>query len=199
MIILGLTGSIGMGKSTTAQMFRDEKIPVHDADASVHELYSGAAAPLIEAVFPGTNINGTIDRKILGTYVIGKPEEMKKLENIVHPLVAAARDNFINQNHALGTKIVVMDIPLLFETGGEKYCDFVAVVTTTREEQKNRVLARLDMDEEKFEKILASQMPDADKREKADFLIDTSNGIDSARSQVQTILSKLMKSDVINA
>jgi len=191
MIILGLTGSIGMGKSTTAKMFRDMGIPVHDADASVHTLYAGKAAPLIEQAFPGSSTDGVVDRTRLGRHVIGNPEAMKKLETIVHPLVAEAREAFLSSAKDNGETIVVLDIPLLFETGGDKYCDFIAVVTTTAEEQERRVLQRAGMTREKFEKILASQMPDAQKREKADFIIDTSQGLESARAQVEQVVMKL--------
>ena len=191
MIILGLTGSIGMGKSTTAEMFREAGIPVHDADAAVHELYSGAAAPLIETAFPGTVINGVVDRRKLGEQVIGKPEEMKRLEAIVHPLVAEIRNRFLEQAAAGGAKLAVLDIPLLYETGGEKLCDHVVVVTAPQEVQRARVLARPEMNEEKFQAILAKQVPDAEKRKRADFIIDTSLGFEAARQQVEAIISKL--------
>ena len=191
MIILGLTGSIGMGKSTTAEMFREAGIPVHDADAAVHELYSGAAAPLIETAFPGTVINGVVDRRKLGEQVIGKPEEMKRLEAIVHPLVAEIRNRFLEQAAASGAKLAVLDIPLLYETGGEKLCDHVVVVTAPQEIQRVRVLARSEMTEEKFQAILAKQVPDAEKRKRADFIIDTSLGFEAARQQVEAIISKL--------
>ncbi|MGB7335821.1 MAG: dephospho-CoA kinase [Salaquimonas sp.] len=199
MIILGLTGSIGMGKSTTAEMFRQEGVPVHDADASVHALYSGIAVPMIELEFPGTEVDGKVDRQKLGSYVIGHPAAMKKLEAIIHPLVAEARDLFLTEASDAGAKIAVLDVPLLFETGGEKNCDYVAVVTASAEEQRNRVLSRPDMTEEKFEKILSSQMPDAEKRSKADFIIDTSNGIEAARAQVLNILDHLTSDRFENA
>lgn len=191
MIILGLTGSIGMGKSTTAEMFKELGVPVHDADASVHALYSGAAAPLIEAEFPGTAKDGVVDRKILGSHVIGNPQAMKKLEAIIHPMVAQLRDGFINTAKKNGKELVVLDIPLLFETGGEKNCDYVVVVSASLEEQKRRVMDRPDMTIEKFEKILSSQMPDAEKRKRADFVIDTSRGLDHARLQVKNIIAQL--------
>lgn len=191
MTILGLTGSIGMGKSTTAQMFRDAGIPVHDADASVHELYAGKAAPLIEAAFPGTTRNGVVDRNLLSASVIGNPEAMKKLEAIIHPLVAEARDSFLNAARENGSTLVILDIPLLFETGGEKHCDQVLVVTASPQEQKRRVLAREGMTEEKLNQILSRQLPDSEKRRRADFIIDTSNGMDAARQQVTEILEKL--------
>jgi dephospho-CoA kinase len=193
MIILGLTGSIGMGKSTTAAMFKEFGIPVQDADAVVHELYSGEAVPLIEAAFHGTTKQGVVDRKILGSHVIGHPDALKKLEAIIHPLVAAKRDAFLKAAKTQSANLVVLDIPLLFETGGEKNCDYVAVVTAPLEEQRRRVLARADMTAEKFEKILASQTPDAEKREKADFIIDTSLGLDHARMEVEKIIAQLSK------
>ena len=191
MIILGLTGSIGMGKSTTAEMFREAGIPVHDADAAVHELYSGAAAPLIETAFPGTVIDGVVDRSKLGERVIGKPGEMKRLEAIVHPLVAEVRNRFLEQAAANGAELAVLDIPLLYETSGEKLCDHVVVVTAPPEVQRERVLARPEMTEEKFQAILAKQVPDAEKRKRADFIIDTSLGFEAARQQVEAIISKL--------
>ena len=174
MIIIGLTGSIGMGKSTTADMFRQEGVPVHDADASVHKLYEGKAAPLIEAAFPGTTFNGKVDRRKLGKKVIGNPQAMITLEKLVHPLVAERRNDFLAKMELSGATMSVLDIPLLFETGGDQLCDVIVVVTAPPEEQKRRVLAREGMDEKKFEKILASQMPDAEKRARADFVVDTS-------------------------
>lgn len=193
MIILGLTGSIGMGKSTTAQMFRDAGVPVHDADASVHALYAGKAAPLVEIAFPGTVIDGVVDRGKLGARVIGKPEAMKKLESIIHPLVAEARNAFLASAEQSGAAVAVLDIPLLYETGGEKHCDYVAVVTTSPDEQKHRVLAREGMTSEKFDKILASQVPDSIKRQRADFIIDTTDGLEAARKQVMEVLQKIDK------
>jgi dephospho-CoA kinase len=191
MIILGLTGSIGMGKSTTAAMFKEQGVPVQDADAVVHVLYSGKAAPMIENAFPGTAENGVVDRKILGSHVIGKPEALKKLEAIIHPLVAKERNEFLENARKRNEKLVVLDIPLLFETGGDKYCDFVVVVTAPTQEQRRRVLARTDMTSEKFEKILASQIPDNEKRKKADFIIDTSLGLDHAKREVKKIILQL--------
>lgn len=192
MIILGLTGSIGMGKSTTAGMFREAGIPVHDADAAVHELYSGAAAPLIEIAFPGTVIDGVVDRRKLGERVIGKAQEMKRLEAIVHPLVAEMRNRFLEEAAANGAELAVLDIPLLYETGGEKLCDYVVVVTAPAEVQRDRVLARPEMTEEKFQAILAKQVPDAEKRKRADFTIDTSLGFEAARQQVKAIITDLV-------
>ncbi|WP_075997667.1 dephospho-CoA kinase [Salaquimonas pukyongi] len=192
MIILGLTGSIGMGKTTTAQMFRDAGIPVHDADAAVHELYAGSAAALIETAFPGTVNNGVVDRASLGKKVIGNREEMKRLEAIIHPLVAQMRDRFLQEAAASGAKLAVLDIPLLYETGGEKYCDHVVVVTASEEIQRARVLARPEMTEDKFQAILEKQVPDAEKRKRADFIIDTGQGLDAARRQVAAIIKQLV-------
>lgn len=192
MIILGLTGSIGMGKTTTAQMFRDAGIPVHDADAAVHELYAGSAAALIETAFPGTVSNGVVDRASLGKKVIGNREEMKRLEAIIHPLVAQMRDRFLQEAAASGAKLAVLDIPLLYETGGEKYCDHVVVVTASEEIQRARVLARPEMTEDKFQAILEKQVPDAEKRKRADFIIDTGQGLDAARRQVAAIIKQLV-------
>lgn len=189
LVILGLTGSIGMGKSTTAQMFRDEGIPVHDADAVVHELYAAKAAPLVESEFPGVVKDGAVDRSLLGSRVIGKPEAMKRLEAIIHPLVAEARENFLKECTKAGHSIAVLDIPLLFETGGDQHCDGVVVVTASAHEQRRRVLDRPGMTVEKLEAILAKQVSDAVKRQKADFLIDTGQGIEAARRRVTEILA----------
>ena len=181
MIKAGLTGSIGMGKSTTAQMFRDENIPVHDADATVHRLYSGDAAPLIEEAFPGTVVDGVVDRGLLGAKVLGNPQNMKRLEALVHPLVHLEEQAFLEQARSEGAGLVVLDIPLLFETGGADRVDLIIVVTAPPEVQRSRVLERPDMTEEKFQAILKRQVPDAEKRSQADFIIDTSQGLDHAR------------------
>ena len=192
MIKAGLTGSIGMGKSTTAQMFRDEGIAVYDADATVHELYSGEATPLIEAAFPNTTRDGTVDRTKLSEYVIGKPENMKKLEAIIHPLVHKQEQEFLKQAETRGDKLVVLDIPLLFETGGKNRVDKIIVVTAPAEVQRQRVLARDGMTEEKFEAILARQVPDSEKWEQADFVIDTSEGLKAAKDRVREIVVSLV-------
>ena len=195
MFILGLTGSIGMGKTATAKMFAEEGVPVQDADAAVHALYEGKATPLIEAAFPGTTAHGKVDRVKLGTMVIGKPEAMAKLEKIVHPLVAQERVNFLAGAEKAGADIVVLDIPLLYETGSDMNCDAVVVVSAPApaEVQRQRVLARPGMTEERFAAILAKQMPDADKRARADFIVDTSQGFDAARQQVREILRQVRK------
>lgn len=191
MIVLGLTGSIGMGKSTMAKMFVDAGVPVHDSDEAVHRLYAGAAAPLVEREFPGTVIDGVVDRAVLGRRVIGDRQALKKLENIVHPLVRADADAFVSRHRAAGASLVVLDIPLLFETGGRGRVDKVAVVSAPAEIQRQRVLARPGMSEEKFAAILASQVPDEDKRRQADFVIDTGQGMDAARKAVTAIVAKL--------
>lgn len=193
MFILGLTGSVGMGKSATAKMFADEGVPVHDADLAVHALYEGEAVAPVEAAFPGTTANGKVDRLKLGERVIGHPEAIRRLEQIVHPLVAKVRDRFLAEAERGGAKIAVLDIPLLYETGGERLCDAVAVVSAPPEVQRERVLARPGMTEAKFAAILAKQMPDADKRARADFVVDTSKGFDAARAQVRDILARASK------
>lgn len=191
MFILGLTGSIGMGKTATAKMFADEGVPVQDADAVVHALYEGEATPLIEAAFPGTTAGGKVDRIKLGARVIGHPEAIKRLEAIVHPLVAQKRDQFLAESAKAGADVAVLDIPLLYETGGERRCDAVAVVSAPAEVQRERVLARPGMTEERFVAILAKQIPDAEKRRRADFIVDTSRGFDAARQQVREILARV--------
>lgn len=192
MIRAGLTGSIGMGKSTTAQMFRDEGIAVYDADATVHELYSGEATDLIEAAFPNTTSDGKVDRTKLSEYVIGKPENMKKLEAIIHPLVHQKEQEFLQQASERGDKLVVLDIPLLFETGGSNRVDKIIVVTAPAEIQRERVLDRDGMTVEKFEAILARQVPDSEKRDKSDFVIDTSLGLEAANIRVREIIKALI-------
>jgi dephospho-CoA kinase len=188
MFVLGLTGSIGMGKSATAKMFADEGVPVHDADAVVHRLYQGEAVPLIEAAFPGTTAAGKVDRATLGKRVLGDAGALKRLEEIVHPLVAAARDKFLSDAEKSGAPLAVLDIPLLYETGGEGRCDAVVVVSAPAGVQRERTLARPGMTEQKLETIIAKQVPDAEKRRRADFVVDTSQGFDHARAQVRDIL-----------
>lgn len=189
MIVLGLTGSIGMGKSTTAKMFAEAGVPVHDSDEAVHRLYSGKAAPLVEEAFPGTVVDGVVDRTRLAGIVLGDRDALKRLEAIVHPLVRADADAFLKQSREAGAKIAVLDIPLLFETGGRDRVDRVVVVTAPAEVQRERVLARPGMTVEKFEAILAKQVPDAQKRERADYVIDTGNGMEAARRQVEAIIA----------
>jgi dephospho-CoA kinase len=188
MLVLGLTGSIGMGKSTTAKFFADEGVPVLDADATVHALYEKDAAPLIEKEFPGTTHAGKVDRKKLSEAVIGNAGALKKLEQIVHPLYRRAERDFLANAEAAGKPIVVLDVPLLLETGGGERVDAVVVATAPAEMQKARLLEREGMTPEKFLVLLGKQMPDAEKRAKADFLVDTSKGFDYARDQVRAIL-----------
>ncbi|ADZ68507.1 dephospho-CoA kinase [Polymorphum gilvum] len=188
MIRLGLTGSIAMGKSTTAKMFAAAGVPVHDADAAVHALYTGRAAPLIEAAFPGTVVDGRVDRTRLGEAVLGKPDEIRRLEAIVHPLVRAEEQAFLDRALQERRRVVVLDIPLLFETGGERRVAASVVVTADPGVQKARALARPGMTEERLAAILARQMPDADKRRRAHFLIDTGLGLAAAERSVAAIL-----------
>ena len=191
MIILGLTGSIGMGKSTTAALFRDAGVPVFDADAAVHELYGGEAVTAVEAAFPGVTRNGRIDREALAARVLGQAEALRRLEGIVHPLVLARRQAFLAAARASGTPVVVLDVPLLYETGGEAAVDRVVVASAPETVQKARVLARPGMTEARFSAILAKQMPDVEKRRRADHVIDTGRGLDAARRQVDAILAGL--------
>jgi dephospho-CoA kinase len=193
MLILGLTGSIGMGKSTTAKLFAEAGVPVYDADATVHSLYEGEAAPAIEAAFPGTTTDGKVDRNKLSARVVHDPAAMKQLEQIVHPMLGASRQKFMDDAERSGAPIVVVDVPLLFETGGEKRVDAVVVVTTTREIQRQRILARDNMTGEKLDAILARQLPDAEKRKRADFVVDTSRGLDPVRARIRDILAEAVK------
>jgi dephospho-CoA kinase len=188
MLVLGLTGSIGMGKSVTAQLFAEAGVPVHDADATVHRLYAGEAVPAIEAAFPGTTAGGGVDRDKLAARVLDDQAAIARLEAIVHPLVRAAEERFLAEAAARGARVVVLDIPLLFETGGEKRVDAVVVVTAPPEVQRVRALARPGMTEAKLAAILAKQMPDSEKRARAHFLVDSGRGMDSARTQVRGIL-----------
>lgn len=191
MIVLGLTGSIGMGKSTTAKMFAEAGVPVHDSDEAVHRLYAGEAAPLIEAAFPGTVKDGVVDRAELSRHVLGDAAALKKLEGIIHPLVRADANAFLDRNRGDGAPIAVLDIPLLFETNGRGRVDKVVVVTASAEVQRERVLARPGMTEQKFEAILGKQVPDAEKRKLADYIIDTGSGLDAAREAVRSIIDDL--------
>lgn len=193
MIVLGLTGSIGMGKSTTARMFIDEGIPVHDADEAVHRLYSGPAARLVEQEFPGTVVNGVVDRKRLSMAVLDDPEALRRLGKIIHPLVRADADAFVDRHRKAGTPLIVLDIPLLFETGGTDRVDSILVVTASPDVQRQRVMSRPGMTEAKFAVIVANQVADKDKRRNADFIIDTGAGIDAARRDVRNIISTLLE------
>ena len=193
MFILGLTGSLGMGKSTTAKFFAEEGVPVHDADAVVHRLYEGEAAAPIEAAFPGSTRGGKVDRAKLGERVLGDPAALKKLEAIVHPLVAAARERFLAEAARSGAEVAVLDIPLLYETGGEARCDAVVVVTAPAEMQRARVFERPGMSEEKLAALTAKQLPDAEKRARAHFIVDSGQGFEAARRQVREILAQVAK------
>lgn len=195
MIVLGLTGSIGMGKSTTSDMFRALGVPVNDADANVHALYAGAAVPLIEAQFPGTTKDGVVDRSALSRQLAEHPGRFAELEAIVHPLVRLMEEAFLARHRAAGTPLVVLDIPLLFETGAQARVDRVLVVTCDPKIQAERVLKRQGMTAEKFALILQRQMPDSDKRAKADELIDTGHGIEAARNDVAAIVARLTDGD----
>ena len=191
MIILGLTGSIGMGKSATAELFREEGVAVYDADAEVHALYAkgGAAVVPVGAAFPGVGVGGVIDRGILRDRVLNDADAMKQLERIVHPLAGEAQKNFRDEARKGGARFVVLDIPLLYEAGGFAYCDYIAVVTAPSEVQRERVLSRPGMTPETLDAILAKQMPDAEKRAKADFIISTAHGFEFARDCVRAIVS----------
>lgn len=193
MFILGLTGSIGMGKSATAKMFAAEGVPVQDADAVVHQLYEGEATPQIEAAFPGTTKDGKVDRDKLGRQVLGDAAAIARLEAIVHPLVTQARERFLAEAQRNGAAIVVLDVPLLFETKGDERCDAVVVVSAPAEMQRERAFQRPGMTEGKLAAILAKQVPDAEKRQRADFVVDTSKGFDQAQVQVREILQAVGK------
>ncbi|MBC7769348.1 MAG: dephospho-CoA kinase [Phycisphaerales bacterium] len=197
MIVVGLTGSIGMGKSTVAKMFAEEGAPFLDSDAVVHALYDagGAAVALVEGAFPGVAKDGAIDRTTLSARVVGDDAAIRRLEAIVHPLVRQAQAEFLQSRRESGADVVVLDIPLLFEGGGQKFVDKVVVVSAPAEVQRARVLARPGMTPEKFEAILARQTPDAEKRARADFVIDTSGAFDATRAQVRAVLDALREHD----
>ena len=193
MLILGLTGSIGMGKSTTAKLFAEAGVPIYDADATVHRIYQGEAAPAIESAFPGTTVDGKVDRAKLSAKVLHDPAAIKRLEQIVHPMLGASRQKFLDDAEASGALVVVMDIPLLFETGGEKRVDAVVVVTTSPEAQRERIMARGTMTSEALDAILARQLPDTEKRRRADFVVDTSHGLDPVRERIRDILQQVAR------
>jgi dephospho-CoA kinase len=190
-IVLGLTGSIGMGKSTAARMFLEAGVPVHDSDETVHRLYSGKAVPLIEQRFPGTALNGVVDREKLAKKVLGDPQALKELEAIVHPLVRDDETIFLEEQRRKGAPLVVLDIPLLFEVGAEGRVDKIAVVSAPAGIQRERVMARPGMTEAKFEAILKKQVPDAEKRRRADYVIDSGRGLEPARLAVERIIEEL--------
>lgn len=191
MIVIGLTGSIGMGKSTTAEMFKAAGVPVISADEIVHELYRGDAVKLVEAAFPGSTSAGIVDRQALSEILLRDPAGFKRLEAIIHPLVREREHAFLNQARIDGHAMALLDIPLLYETGGEKRVDTVVVVSCDPDIQRQRVLARPGMTEDKFDSIVARQLPDAEKRARADFVIDTGKGLEPARRQVAEIISQL--------
>jgi dephospho-CoA kinase len=191
MIILGLTGSIGMGKSTTADMFRAENIPVYDADKTVHQLYQNEAVLPLQRLFPSSVVNGVVDRQALGRIVLNDVGKMQQLENLIHPMVREKELEFLRKSESGDAALVVLDIPLLFETDGGERVDAILVVSASPQEQKKRVLSRKDMDEKKFAAILAQQMPDNEKRQKADFVIDTEQGMENARNRVREIIIQL--------
>lgn len=193
MIVLGLTGSIGMGKSTTAKLFMEAGVPVYDADATVHKIYEGEAVPLVEQSFPGTTSDGKVDRQKLSARVVHDAEAMKRLESIVHPLLRSHHQKFLDDAERSGAPVAVVDVPLLYETGGEKRVDAVVVVTTSPEIQRARILARDNMNEAKLDAILARQLPDAEKRKRADFVVDTSHGLDPVRDRIRDILVEAAK------
>ncbi|MGH6702789.1 MAG: dephospho-CoA kinase [Bradyrhizobium sp.] len=193
MIVLGLTGSIGMGKSTTAKLFAEAGAPVYDADATVHLVYEGEAVPAIEAAFPGSTANGSVDRARLSALVVHDPAAIRRLEQIVHPMLRTYHQKFLEDAERSGAPVAVVDVPLLFETGGESRVDAVVVVTTTPEIQRQRILARDNMTGGKLDAILARQMPDAEKRRRADFVVDTSHGLDPVRSRIRDILEEAAK------
>lgn len=193
MIVVGLTGSIGMGKSTVAKMFAEEGAPAFNSDDAVHELYAagGAAVALVEAAFPGVTRDGAIDRGALSAKVVGNEEAIRRLEAIVHPLVRQAQANFLAVQRATGTTVVVLDIPLLFESTGAQAVDKIVVVSAPAEVQRARVLSRPGMTEAKFEGLLARQTADAEKRARADFVIDTGGPFDETRAHVRAVLDAL--------
>jgi dephospho-CoA kinase len=188
MFVLGLTGSLAMGKSTTARFFAEAGVPVHDADAAVHRLYEGEAVAAVEAAFPGTTTGSKVDRNRLAARVLDDPAALQRLEGIVHPLVRESERRFLAQAEEAGAVLAVLDIPLLFETGGDRRVDAVVVVSAPPEVQRRRMLERPGMTEQKLSALLARQLPDAEKRRRADFLVDTSLGFDAARAQVREII-----------
>ncbi|ARO21848.1 dephospho-CoA kinase [Rhizobium sp. S9] len=191
MLKIGLTGSIGMGKSTVGKLFAEAGIPLNDSDAVVHDLYAGEAAPLVNAAFPGTMKDGAVNRHELGRQLALDPEGFKRLEAIVHPLVRKREMEFLARQQADGAEMVLLDIPLLFETSAWERVDVIVVVSTDPQIQRQRVLARDDMTEEKFDMILSRQTPDAEKRRRADYLVDTSHSIAETRAQVLEIIAEL--------
>lgn len=195
MIVLGLTGSIGMGKSTTATLFREAGVPVNDADEVVHALYRGEAVQAVGAAFPGSVENGVVNRTELSRQLAENPAQFPVLEAIVHPLVRMKERQFVDEHRRMGTPLIVLDVPLLFEAGGQDRVDKIVVVSCDPALQRERVLARPGMTVEKFELILSRQVPDLEKRARADFVINTGNGLDSARGQVAEIIADLARQE----
>jgi dephospho-CoA kinase len=191
MLIVGLTGSLGMGKTTAAAHLRARGLPVFDADAEVHQLYATTAAPLIEAAFPGATRDGKVDREKLAALLVAEPSRFNKLEAIVHPLVRASERAFLNEEAAQGAEIVVLEVPLLFETGADHRVDATIVVSAPADVQRQRLISRDGFDEKKVERLLARQMPDAEKRLRADFVVDTGRGIEAMNATLDAIIAKL--------
>jgi dephospho-CoA kinase len=191
--VLCLTGSLGMGKSTAAKFFAEAGVPVHDSDAVVHALYEGEVAPLIEQAFPGSAPGGKVDRTKLAAMVLNDHAALARLEAIVHPPVFASREKFLGEAKALGATVVVLDVPLLFETGVERCCDAVVVVSAPAEVQRQRAFERPGMTEDKLTAILTKQVPDVEKRRRADFIVDSSQGFEYARAQIRDILQAIAK------
>jgi dephospho-CoA kinase len=189
--MLCLTGSLGMGKSTAAKFFAEEGIPVHDSDAAVHALYEGETVPLIEAAFPGSVTGGKVDRAKLAGMVLNDNAALARLEAIVHPLVTASRERFLTEAQAKGVPVVVLDVPLLFETVAQSSCDAVVVVSAPPDLQRQRALQRPGMTDEKFAALMAKQMPDAEKRRRADFIVDSSKDFEHTRAQIREILRRV--------
>ncbi len=195
MLVLGLTGGIGMGKSAAAAHLRRRGVPVFDADAYVHRLYEGAAVPAIEAVFPGTVREGRVDRVLLGKEVAGKPERLKALEAIVHPLVVAAEIDFLREQEMTGARLAVLEIPLLFETGAEKRIDVTVALSAPEDVQRERVLDRPGMSLEKFEALRARQLSDADRRARADHVVESGSGLENLHAQLDQLIESLQTRD----
>jgi len=192
-IVLCLTGSLGMGKTTAAKFFAEAGVPVHDSDAVVHALYEGEAVPLIEAAFPGATSAGQVDRNKLSAMVLRDNAALARLEAIIHPLVTASRERFLAEAQARGARVAVVDIPLLFETAAQSRCDAVVVVSAPPEIQRQRALERPGMTEEKLAALLSKQMPDEEKRRRADFVVDSSQDFDRTRAQIRDILQRVAK------
>ncbi len=193
MFLLGLTGSIGMGKSTTATLFREAGVPVYDADATVHKVYENEAVAAVEAAFPGSTTDGKVDRQKLSAMVVGNADAIQRLESIVHPMLRSHQQEFLDAAKKANAPVAVLDIPLLYETGGDSRVDAVVVVTTSPEVQRARILARDNMTADKLDAILMRQVPDAEKRRRADFVVDTSHGLEPVRQRIREILAEVAR------